>query len=645
MSTADGMRARREALIVAADVYEDARLRALRAPARDAAELARVLGDPEIGDFQVGVSLNEPDHVVRRRLSEFFRDRARDDLLLLHLSCHGLKDEDGTLYFASSNTAVEHLEATAIPSEFVNRQMTRSRSRRIVLLLDCCFGGAFARGLVHRAGESVAIKEEFDGRGRVVLTASRAMEYAFEGDALEGEARPSIFTAAIVEGLETGAADRDRDNRVSVDELYDYVFDRVRDATPNQTPSKWTFDVQGDLYIAHSPLRVPAEPAELPPELRSAIESPFANVRAGAVEELAHLLAGSNGAFAAAARLALEQLIEDDSKRVSEAAAGALRGEEVEAPRTAAPATPRRTPPRSSEASPQPRLRIALTRAAKGKDALALAGAACLALGYFLAPARWETSSAWSLATRLETLNAYGLWLLWSPLEAFGAAMVVVSAVFASRSGRLGREAADGLLLAVGAVVAAAMFAFVWSGFELAGTAELTGLGAVAVAGAGALGALTRRAPGAGLPRHIVPTVAGAALLILAPLVIGVARWEGWTRLDPIDRWTRDSYLELPVAGGVALLAVLAATRFPRTRLHAGGVLVGIGALVSLHVIAIAIHIAWTGDSQSEPAGIRALRPGVPLGLAGGLLLVWAGVRVLRAERRAESPAHALPAT
>ena len=158
MPQAEAQTGRREALIIATDHYEDSKLRALRAPARDAQELARVLGDPEIGDFKVDVSLNEPDHVVRRKLSEFFRDRTRDDLLLLHVSCHGLKDEDGTLYFASANTEVRHLEATAIPSEFVNRQMTKSRSRRIVLLLDCCFGGAFARGMVHRAGESVAIK-------------------------------------------------------------------------------------------------------------------------------------------------------------------------------------------------------------------------------------------------------------------------------------------------------------------------------------------------------------------------------------------------------------------------------------------------------------------------------------------------------
>ena len=30
--------------------------------------------------------------------------------------------------------------------------MNRSRSRRVVLLLDCCYAGAFERGLVARAG-------------------------------------------------------------------------------------------------------------------------------------------------------------------------------------------------------------------------------------------------------------------------------------------------------------------------------------------------------------------------------------------------------------------------------------------------------------------------------------------------------------
>src|SRR3954447_14328434 len=107
---------KRSALIIAADEYEDARLRRLRAPARDAEALARVLADDMIGGFDVEVLQNEPEYSVRRRLAQFFADRTRDDLLLVHFSCHGLKDDDGTLYFATPDTEIEHLDSTAVPS-------------------------------------------------------------------------------------------------------------------------------------------------------------------------------------------------------------------------------------------------------------------------------------------------------------------------------------------------------------------------------------------------------------------------------------------------------------------------------------------------------------------------------------------------
>ena len=78
------------------------------------------------------------------------------------------------------------------------------------------------------------------------------MEYAFENAELTAtsELRPSVFTRAVVEGLETGDADRDQDGYVGLDELYDYVYDRVHEVTPNQTPGKWTFGIQGELHIA-----------------------------------------------------------------------------------------------------------------------------------------------------------------------------------------------------------------------------------------------------------------------------------------------------------------------------------------------------------------------------------------------------------
>jgi hypothetical protein len=647
----------RDALVVAADSYADARLRALRAPAQDAQELARVLGDSEIGDFRVAVSLNEPDHVVRRQISEFFHDRGREDLLVLHISCHGLKDEDGTLYFASSNTAVDHLDATAVPSEFVNRQMTRCRSRRIVLLLDCCFGGAFARGFVHRAGEAVAIKEEFEGQGRVVLTASRAMEYAFEGDQLAGEARPSIFTAAVVKGLETGKADRDGDGRISVDELYDYVYDQVREATPNQTPSKWTFDVHGDLYVAHNPAPAAIEPAELPVELQAAMESPFANVRAGAAEELALLLAGTHAGFAAAARIALEGLAEDDSRRVSEAAARAL-GWEPEPREVVVERTPEPPPPEPAAPAPAPapaaarprpeaprqparrrttnasRLAILAARAARRQDALGLIGAALLVIAYFR-PASWDT--AWGFATEFNE----DIWLTWGPVEAFGAALLAAGAVLARRRGRAGREPVDGLLLAVGLVLVFAAIALAMTPTEarLTGTVGLTALGALAIAASGALGVLTRRASETAPRRRTFALGAAGALLALAPLSVNTAEWSDSALIGGISSdWGVPVYLEVLLAGLLAIAALITLAVAPRLRLHAGGALIGIGVLLPLHLAGVAVHIVYF-------EGVNTLRWGCVLGAAGGLLLAATGTRVLAAarERAPEAAADLRP--
>ena len=171
----------RSALIVACARYTDPGLRRLRAPASDARELAAVLQDPEVGDFVVRTLLNEPAHVVNLAVEEFFADRRLGDLLLVHFSGHGVKDEDGELYLAASNTQLGRLGATAVAAEFVRRRMNRSRSRRVVLLLDCCYAGAFERGFIARAGVEVGIGEQFSGKGHAVITASSAMEYAFEG--------------------------------------------------------------------------------------------------------------------------------------------------------------------------------------------------------------------------------------------------------------------------------------------------------------------------------------------------------------------------------------------------------------------------------------------------------------------------------
>jgi uncharacterized protein (DUF2252 family) len=338
----------RKALIVANDEYQHEGLRHLLAPAADAEALGQVLGDPRIGNFAVQVVRNEPSYVVQAQIDELFTESRSEDVLLLHFSCHGLKSESGELFFAAVNTRPDRLGSTAIPADFVQRCMQLSRSRSIVLLLDCCYGGAFAKGVTVRASGDVNVLDSFPqdksggGRGRAVITASSAMEYAFEGDQLADDhgPRPSVFTTALVEGLATGEADRDQDGWVSLNELYDYVFDKVRERNPHQTPSR-DIEMQGELYIARR-TRPVTTPAPLPPELQQVIDHPLAAIRLGAVQELVRTLQARHAGLALAARLALEHLAEDDSRAVS-AAADAVLNAGAQPTEAARPTPPRLT--------------------------------------------------------------------------------------------------------------------------------------------------------------------------------------------------------------------------------------------------------------------------------------------------------------
>jgi hypothetical protein len=317
----------RTALIVASDEYEHEGLRRLLSPTADADALARVLGDPQIGGFDVQVVHNEPAHVIQARIEDLFFDRRPDDLLLLHFSCHGLKSESGELFFAARNTLPNRLGSTAVPAEFVQRCIRASRSRSIVVLLDCCYGGAFGEGVAVRAAGDVNVLDSFPGergRGRAVITASSAMEYAFEGDKLAevGNPRPSLFTAALVEGLATGDADRDEDGWVAINELYDYVFERVRERNPNQTPSR-DIEMQGELYLARSRRRR-IRALAIPADLNAAVTDPNMFTRLGALTELRARLGSDNLPVAAGAYEALTMMAGTDIQHLADSARVAL---------------------------------------------------------------------------------------------------------------------------------------------------------------------------------------------------------------------------------------------------------------------------------------------------------------------------------
>jgi formylglycine-generating enzyme required for sulfatase activity len=310
------MGSNRYALLVSSWKYQDPNFSCLSAPARDAELLAEVLSNPEIGNFSVRVLNNEPAQNISKEINRFFIGRTQSDLLLLYFSCHGVKDDAGKLYFACTDTDQELLLSTAVDAHGVNEMMRRSNSKSKVLLLDCCYSGAFAKGMMFKAGgNAVGTGDYFkEGRGLEIITASDSMQYSYESEDAKGPGKQSVFTAALIEGLKTGKADDNGDGNITVDDLYNYVYRNIREQNFRQIPTRFSIDVQGEIVVAKNSR---PEPKKLPPELQREVESPFPRVRGTIIVDLAELLKSSDKGLALGARQALEKLCDDDSRSVS----------------------------------------------------------------------------------------------------------------------------------------------------------------------------------------------------------------------------------------------------------------------------------------------------------------------------------------
>jgi tetratricopeptide (TPR) repeat protein len=286
--------------------------------------LRDVLRDPRIGNFQVTEYLDLPCQDWRVNIFDFFSSKNRDELLLLYISGHGIKDDKGRLYFAATDTDTDRLPATGIPATFIHEVASPNRRRPVVIILDTCFSGAYTRDVLLKSPREVNFADYYgDSTGTAVIAASGAIEHALASDPADGSDQPSLFTKHLIEGLRSGEADRDEDGQVSLDDLFKHVSIEVQRETQSQRPERCYFGLNGDLVVASNPR---PRPGKLPQDVIDLVRDPRPKVRELAVSELARLLSAQSRPLALAARQELERLSLDDSRIISGAAAFALQG-------------------------------------------------------------------------------------------------------------------------------------------------------------------------------------------------------------------------------------------------------------------------------------------------------------------------------
>lgn len=244
--------ARKIALLVGVGEYGEG-LKPLQCPAKGVEAMQAILSDPNIGGFDQVVPLINPDvGEMRSRIGEIFASLTKQDLALFYFTGHGIKDMNGDFYLTTAQT---HLfengrpnPGTAVEADFLRRVIGSCYAERKVVILDCCFGAAFADGFLGMDDNSIDVEAQLGDKGWCVLTASTSTRYALEqvGEDL------SVYTRYLVEGLKTGGAALDGQEFVSVRHWHDYVKAQIEVAAPTMEPVIFNGRRGDNIWVARA---------------------------------------------------------------------------------------------------------------------------------------------------------------------------------------------------------------------------------------------------------------------------------------------------------------------------------------------------------------------------------------------------------
>jgi uncharacterized caspase-like protein len=279
----EAYRPRRIAVVVGVEQYADPNLQGLRFAKKDATDLAEVLENPSLGNFDRVMLVTESDLTTADKIIDAIEyasaDLQRDDTFLLYLSGHGtltIDPIDGSqLFFLGSDGNLDHPRETGLSIQGLEERMSTLTARRRVLIMDTCHNGRTGSKsalnspttalLQSMRGEPPAprnLREVSESEAR--LFAAQYHQPAMEDPDLQN----GVYTHFLLQAL-TGKrddADLDRDGLVDVTEAHDFARDHTIHHTGGMQVPRAEYRIVGheEIYLSGDPtLRKTAERALL----------------------------------------------------------------------------------------------------------------------------------------------------------------------------------------------------------------------------------------------------------------------------------------------------------------------------------------------------------------------------------------------
>ena len=231
------------ALVIGISDYDD--LEPLKFCKNDGVAMLDILSS--LG-YQINNSSNLIGYVtwqnMRDGIINFFTDsRVKPtDTLLFYYSGHGVPDEYGDMYFATSEIDHNIPYRRGYSFNELAKMVQRTVSTRIVVILDCCYSGSanLSKGQeddVARLGTAAIDRGSriLQGEGRCILAASQALQEAY----ILEEKNHSLFTYYLLQGLQGKESEVfDQHGNITVDTLSSYVYNRIMSLPLEKRPKQ-----------------------------------------------------------------------------------------------------------------------------------------------------------------------------------------------------------------------------------------------------------------------------------------------------------------------------------------------------------------------------------------------------------------------
>ncbi len=171
---------------------------------------------------------------VLTAIDEIFERATSNDLVIFYFSGHGLNGSFLPIDFDGFNNKIPHEE--------IAERFNKCHAKYKLCLADACHSGGI---IAMRSGETEPELVKYYQQlaktisGTALIMSSKSDETSLESQGL----RQGVFTHFLIRGLK-GEADKDKSGIVTIEELYDFVFEQVRTYTGNrQSPViKGTYD-------------------------------------------------------------------------------------------------------------------------------------------------------------------------------------------------------------------------------------------------------------------------------------------------------------------------------------------------------------------------------------------------------------------